>query len=80
MPANKRGQNWKVKDGKVMLEVPAVAAKSEEVPVTRLDRELERTTKRKARATEQLAEAQKALDDLTAYESELQALRDQIGD
>lgn len=71
-------QKWEVKNGKAMLVTPAVAAKSEEVPVARLDRQIERVGQRKARAAETLAAAQKEYDELVSYETELKALRAKI--
>jgi hypothetical protein len=72
---NKRGKNWDVKGGKLVIETPAVAATSEELPVARLDKEITRAERRKTRAEADLATAQTAFDEATAYEAELKALR-----
>jgi len=71
-------QKWDVKNGKAVLVTPAVAAKSEEVPVQRLDRQIERVGQQKARAAEALAAMQAQFNELEAYEAELVALRAKI--
>lgn len=78
MPAMRGNQKWDIKNGKPVLVTPAVAAKSEEVPIERLDRQIERIGQRKERAGEALATAQKEYDDLVAYEAELKALRAKV--
>jgi hypothetical protein len=78
MPRIKGNQKWEVKNGKPMLVTPAVAAKSEEVPVERLDRQIQRIGSRKERAAEALAAAQAEYDELVAFEAELTALREQV--
>jgi hypothetical protein len=79
MPAGLRGnQRWEIKNGKPVITTPAVAAQSEEIPVARLDRQIERISRRKEQAAESLAVAQKEFDDLEAFETELKALRAQI--
>jgi hypothetical protein len=79
MPVQGKGkQQWDVKNGKVVMVIPAEAAKSEEVPVARLDRMIERATRQKERAAETLAEAQTALDEATTFETGLKDLRAQL--
>lgn len=78
MPRLSGPQKWDVKNGKPVLVTPAVAAQSEEVPVERLDRQIERIGQRKARAAEALAAAQAELDEITKYEAELKAVRAKI--
>lgn len=74
-----RAQKWDVKNGKPVIVTPAVAAKSEEVPVERLDRQIERIGQRKARAAEAVAAAQAELTEIEAYEAELKAVRAKLG-
>ena len=75
---NKRGKEWDVKAGKLVLETPAVAKKSEELPVARLDREITRAERQKEQAQAQLTQAQTEFDEASTYEAELKALRAQI--
>jgi hypothetical protein len=78
MPAPRSNQKWELKNGKPVITTPAIAAKSEEIPVARLDRQIERIGQRKEQAAEMLAQAQKDFDDLEKFEAELKALRAQI--
>jgi hypothetical protein len=71
-------QKWDVKNGKPVLVTPAVAAKSEEVPVGRLDRQIERVGQRKERAKAALDQVQAEYDELVKYEAELKAVRAKI--
>jgi hypothetical protein len=71
-------QKWDVKNGKPVLVTPAVAAKSEEVPVERLDRQIERVGQRKERAKVALDQVQAEYDELVKYEAELKAVRAKI--
>jgi hypothetical protein len=71
-------KEWKVKNGKVLLETPAVEATSEEVPVARLDRQITRAERQKERAQAQLDQAQAEFDEAATHEAELKALRAQL--
>lgn len=71
-------QKWDVKNGKVVMVTPAVEAKSEEIPVERLDRQIERIGHRKERAQEALTAAQAEYDELVKFETELKALRAKV--
>jgi hypothetical protein len=74
----KMNKNWELRDGKAVMITPAVEEKVTEVPKKHLERELAQTTRRKEAAAAEVAEAQAKLDELTAHESEIQALIDQM--
>lgn len=75
----KMKRNWEVdQDGCAVVVTPATQQKKQKMPSGRLDREIERTAKRKERVAAMLAEVQAELDELTAYETELTALRAQV--
>ena len=75
----KKDKTWKVVDGAVVIETPAVDATEVEVPVAQLDRMIERLGMRKARAAAALAQAQERYDSLLAEETSLVAVRAQVG-
>lgn len=76
--SNRGNKEWDVKNGKVSLNTPAVAATTEEVPVAQLDRAIERAERQKARAQADLDRAQAEFDKVDKYEADLKALRGQL--
>jgi len=71
-------QKWEMRGNKLAVVTPAVKEQVEEVGVERLDREIQRTQRRKEAAKQRVSAAQAELDKWTTKEAELLALRKKI--
>jgi len=73
-----RKQEWKIKDGKLVVETPAVAAVAQEMPVERLNQRIKQVQKRKEQAETRLARIQAEVDRWAEEETQLLALKDEL--